>query len=185
MTLINSTILAGLLLAAVPLILHLTMKARPKRIEFPALRLLKVRRTANSRRMRLRQILLLVLRTLLIVILVLLFARPSLPAANYSLRWWEWAGAAIAVGLACGSYHWLNRRDSANQGGSAGLLQRQGRRRVFCLLGGLLASLLLTGIPWGLRVRAELLSPASEGSEDIPVAAVFLIDNSKIGRAHV
>ena len=178
MTLINSTILAGLLLAAVPLILHLTMKARPKRIEFPALRLLKVRRTANSRRMRLRQILLLVLRTLLIVILVLLFARPSLPAANYSLRWWEWAGAAIAVGLACGSYHWLNRRDSANQGGSAGLLQRQGRRRVFCLLGGLLASLLLTGIPWGLRVRAELLSPASEGSEDIPVAAVFLIDNS-------
>ncbi|MFM7865260.1 MAG: hypothetical protein ACKPHU_13680, partial [Planctomycetaceae bacterium] len=37
---------------------------------------------------------------------------------------------------------------------------------------------LLGGVPWGLRVRAELLSPASEGSEDIPIAAVFLIDNS-------
>ncbi|MFN9236227.1 MAG: BatA domain-containing protein [Planctomyces sp.] len=178
MTLINSTILAGLLLAAVPLILHLTMKARPKRIEFPALRLLKVRRTANSRRMRLRQILLLILRTLLIVTLVLVFARPSLPAANYSLRWWEWLGIASAAGLAVSSYVWLSRRDSAGTGGPAVQQQRQGRRRAFCLLGGLLAAVLLAGIPWGLRVRAELLSPASEGSEDIPIAAVFLIDNS-------
>jgi hypothetical protein len=178
MTLINSTILAGLLLAAVPLILHLTMKARPKRIEFPALRLLKVRRAANSRRMRLRQILLLILRTLLIIILVLVFARPSLPAANYSLRWWEWLGIAVAVALACGGYAWLNQQDAAGTGGPVGLQQRQGRRRAVCLLVGLLAAFLLAGLPWGLRVRAELLSPASEGSEDIPIAAVFLIDNS-------
>ncbi|MFM7864856.1 MAG: BatA domain-containing protein, partial [Planctomycetaceae bacterium] len=132
MTLINSTILAGLLLAAVPLILHLTMKARPKRIEFPALRLLKTRRTANSRRMRLRQVLLLILRTLLIILLVLVFARPSLPAANYSLRWWEWLGIASSVIAATAGCIWLNKEDS----GSAGLQQRQARRRVFCLLGG-------------------------------------------------
>lgn len=178
MTLINSTILAGLLLAAVPLILHLTMKARPKRIEFPALRLLKTRRTANSRRMRLRQVLLLILRTLLIILLVLVFARPSLPAANYSLRWWEWLGIASSVIAATAGCIWLNKKDSGSAGGTAGLQQRQARRRVFCLLGGLLLAFLLGGVPWGLRVRAELLSPASEGSEDIPIAAVFLIDNS-------
>jgi len=178
MTLINSTILAGLLLAAVPLILHLTMKARPKRIEFPALRLLQIRRTANSRRMRLRQILLLILRTLLIILLVLVFARPSLPAANYSLRWWEWLGIASSVVVATAACSWLNKRDSDSTRETAGLAQRRGRRRVFCLLGGLLLAFLLGGVPWGLRVRAELLSPASEGSEDIPIAAVFLIDNS-------
>jgi mannose/fructose/N-acetylgalactosamine-specific phosphotransferase system component IIC len=99
MTLINSSLLFGLVLATVPVLLHLIMRAKPKVIEFPALRLLQVRRPANARRMRVRQLLLLGLRMLLIAALVLAFARPSLPAANYSLQWWEWAGLGIS---ACG-----------------------------------------------------------------------------------
>lgn len=177
MTLINSSLLLGLMLSAIPVVLHLIMRARPKLIEFPALRLLQVRRPANSRRMRVRQLLLLALRVLLIACLVLAFARPSLPAADYGLRWWEWLGLVCSAAGALAVWRWLQRRSD----GSGGVVSRQrerGLQKVFCLLGGMAAAVLLTGVPWAVRVRGELLSPGAEGAEDIPVAAVFLFDNS-------
>ena len=177
MTLINSSLLLGLFLSAIPVLLHLIMRAKPKIIEFPALRLLQVRRPANARRMRVRQLLLLALRMLVIAALVLAFARPSLPAANYSLRWWEWSGLGCSAFGAFAAWRWLQRRS----GVAAGSVQAQrdrGLQRVYCLLGGLAAAMLLTGLPWAVRVRAELLSPGAEGAEDVPVAAVFVFDNS-------
>jgi hypothetical protein len=177
MLLLNPSLLFGLILAAVPILLHLIMRARPKRIEFPALRLLQVRRTANARRMKLRQVLLLALRMLLIAAIVLAFARPSLPAADYALRWWEWLGLIISAAGAFAAARWLQRRSSARPG-SVQSSQQQSIQRVLCLLGGLAAAFLLTALPWAIRVRAELLSPGSEGAEDVPVAAVFLLDNS-------
>ena len=178
MSLINSSILAGLLLAAIPLVLHLVMRARPKRIEFPALQLLRVRQASNARRMRLRQVLLLVLRVLLLLILVLAIARPSLPAADYGLKWWEWAGLVIAAAMAVALYRWLLLRQSAAASGRTDPAQQAALYRVFSLLSGLLLAVLLTGLPWAVRVRAELLSPGSDGSQQVPVAAVFLVDNS-------
>lgn len=177
MLLLNPSLLLGLTLAAVPILLHLIMRAKPKRIEFPALRLLQVRRPSNARRMRLRQILLLALRIMLICALVLAFTRPSLPAADYALRWWEWLGLFVSVIGALGTSRWLQGR-SQHATSSVKHTQQQGVQRVFCLLGGIAAALLLTAIPWAIRVRAELLSPRAEGAEDIPVAAVFLLDNS-------
>lgn len=177
MLLLNPSLLFGLLLAAVPILLHLIMRARPRRIEFPALRLLQVRRTANARRMKLRQILLLALRMLLIAAIVLAFARPSLPAADYALRWWEWLGLVVSAAGAFAATRWLQRR-SGSSPGSVQAIQQQGMQRVLGLLGGLAAAFFLTALPWAIRVRAELLSPGSEGAEDIPVAAVFLLDNS-------
>ncbi len=178
MSLINSTLLFGMILAVLPVILHFAMRAKPKRVEFPALRLLKARQPSNARRMRLRQWLLLLLRILMIAILVLTLARPSLPAANYSLRWWEWLGAAAAFAAAGGCYWWLGRNSSASATGSVERTDRRQRQRVLCLLGGVAAAILVAGLPWGLRVRAELLSPRAEGAEDIPVAAIFLVDTS-------
>ena len=49
MQLINPAILFGLGLAAVPVVLHLLLKARPKPYVFPALRLLAVRRRRGRR----------------------------------------------------------------------------------------------------------------------------------------
>ena len=177
MTLINSSLLFGLVLATVPVLLHLIMRAKPKVIEFPALRLLQVRRPANARRMRVRQLLLLALRMLLIAALVLAFARPSLPAADYSLQWWEWGGLGISTFGALAAWRWLQQRGRSSAGSVRGQ-QEQGLQRVFCLLGGMIAAVILTGLPWAIRVRGELLSPGTEGAEDIPVAAVFLFDNS-------
>ena len=54
MSLLNPALLAGLGLAAIPILLHLLMRAKPKRLIFPALRLILQRRKQNTRRMQLR-----------------------------------------------------------------------------------------------------------------------------------
>lgn len=178
MTLINATMMIGLLLSAVPVVLHLIMRAKPKRIEFPALRLLRSRKPANSRRMRLRHWLLLILRSLLIAVVVLALARPSLPAARYGLRWWEWLLLAVVTVGAFAVYRWLNRSDAALAETSTTVRDSRYRRRLWCVTGGLTAALIFVGLPWAFRVRAELLAPRNEAMEDIPVAAVFVFDTS-------
>ncbi|MFM8285212.1 MAG: BatA domain-containing protein, partial [Planctomycetaceae bacterium] len=50
MTLLHPALLAGLALVAVPVVLHLLMKARPKPLVFPALRLLQERTQTTARR---------------------------------------------------------------------------------------------------------------------------------------
>ena len=115
MALINASLLAGVILAGLPVLLHLIMRAKPKRIEFPALQLLKTRQTSNSRRMKLRQILLLLLRAIVIVVAVLAMTRPSLPAARYGLQWYEWLILAVVIAGTFGIYTWLARRASARE----------------------------------------------------------------------
>ncbi len=178
MTLINGSLLLGLALAVLPVVLHLVMRARPKRIEFPALRLLKSRTPSNSRRLQLRHWLLLFLRTAMIVVLVIAVARPSLPAARYGLRWWEWliCGSVGVVGWAL--YQWLSRRDKSAHLASHQLRDVRSRRRTWIVAGGALIALLAAGVPWGIRVRGELLSPRNEAMENIPVAVVFIFDTS-------
>src|SRR5687767_15010704 len=84
MSLINPAILYGLGLALIPIILHFLLRTKPKKLLFPALKLLQARRTMNVRRLRLRHIWLLLLRIAVIGLLVLAIARPSLPAADYT-----------------------------------------------------------------------------------------------------
>ena len=83
MTFVTPAILAGTLLVGVPIVLHLIMRQKPKRIEFPALRFVAKRHETNQRRLRLRHLLLLLLRAGAIALLALALARPSI----------RWAGA--------------------------------------------------------------------------------------------
>ncbi|MBX3411606.1 MAG: BatA domain-containing protein [Pirellulales bacterium] len=78
MDFVNPALLAGVALAAVPIILHLVLKQKPRHLEFPALRFVKKRREANQRRLRWRQLLLLAARVAAICLLALALARPSL-----------------------------------------------------------------------------------------------------------
>ncbi|MCA9049609.1 MAG: BatA domain-containing protein [Planctomycetaceae bacterium] len=178
MALINATLLAGLALAAVPVVLHLLMRAKPKRIEFPALRLLRTRQTANSRRMRLRHILLLILRTAVIAVAVLALTRPSLPAAQYGLRWYEWMALAAVVAAAFGVYGRLAQRVSQSERADHLRREKLGRLRAFVLVGALFALLPVVALPWGLRVRGEVTGPSNPLAENTPVAAAFVFDNS-------
>lgn len=76
MRFINPSFLYLLPLVSVPIIIHLLGRQRYKKIEFSSLRFLKELEADVIRRLKLRQIILLILRTLLILLLILVFARP-------------------------------------------------------------------------------------------------------------
>lgn len=69
-------VLGGLLLAAVPIVLHLVARREPPVVEFPAVRYLEETSRRHQRRVHLQHCLLLLARTLLIVLLVLAAAGP-------------------------------------------------------------------------------------------------------------
>lgn len=178
MTFINLSLLFGLGLAAIPVALHLMMRSRPKKIEFPALRLLETRSTTNARRMKLRHLLLLLLRIAVLVAFVLALTRPSLPPARYRLLWYEWLLLFLVIAAAASTYRFFSHRIAAGEPASFFVKEQLARLRAGIVVAGVLAVFLIVGLPWGLRVRAEVQSPRSDLAEDIPVAAVFVFDTS-------
>ncbi|MBI4421237.1 MAG: BatA domain-containing protein [Gemmatimonadetes bacterium] len=68
--------LLGLSAAAIPALLHLRQRQTPPTVLFPAVRYLHQTKREHSRRLKLRNLLLLILRTLIIVCVVLAAARP-------------------------------------------------------------------------------------------------------------
>ena len=78
MTFLNPILLLGLAAAAIPLIIHLFNFRRPRRVDFSSLEFLKELQKSTMQRVRIKQLLLLLLRTLAIACLVLTFARPTL-----------------------------------------------------------------------------------------------------------
>jgi hypothetical protein len=84
MAFLNPLVLLGLAAAAIPILIHLFNFRKPRRVDFSSLQFLKEVERSTMRRMRLRQWLLLALRTLAIAFIVLAFARPTVESA--------WAG---------------------------------------------------------------------------------------------
>lgn len=78
MSFLNPLMLAALAAAAIPVILHLINLRKLRTIEFSSLTFLKELQKTTIRRLKLRQLLLLLLRTMLILFLVMAFARPTL-----------------------------------------------------------------------------------------------------------
>lgn len=79
MTFLHPLALAGLAAAAIPALLHLLERRVPPEADFPPLRYLSEAERQNARRLKLRHVLLLILRTALIVLIVLAAARPIFP----------------------------------------------------------------------------------------------------------
>jgi hypothetical protein len=77
MTFLNPFVLFGLAAAALPLLLHLLNLRKLRTVEFSSLRFLKELQKTSMQRIRVRQILLLIVRTLLIAAIVLAFSRPA------------------------------------------------------------------------------------------------------------
>jgi len=83
-TFLHPLALVGLAAAAIPALLHLLERRVPPEAEFPPLRYLSETERQNARRLKLRHLLLLMLRTALIVLIVLAAARPLFPTQSSS-----------------------------------------------------------------------------------------------------
>ncbi len=178
MSLLNPAILTGFALAAIPVLLHLLMRQRPKKLLFPALRLIQVRRKNNVRRLRLRHVWLLLLRVAVISLLVAAIARPSLPAANYRPNLREALTLAILFLVAGGAYwgmlrHWRRARMAQHDLAYRKSILRGGIGTALAVL-----FLLLVAWPYQRRISAEISSPVPAGDHNLPVAGVFLFDTS-------
>ena len=161
MTLLNAGMLLGLLLVAVPIVLHMTMRPKPRVYQFPALRLVKPRLQINQRRLNWKQWVLLILRCLLIALLALALARPA-TASHLMARWLTslalgLTGLAIA-GLA--TWVWALRRS----------------KRLAAVLALVAFTLVIAGTTVG--VQAWRGAPPLWASERAPVAAVLVFDTS-------
>ena len=78
MTFLNPFVLLGLAAAAIPVLFHLLTLRKLRTVEFSTLTFLKELQQTRIRRLKFRQLLLLLIRMLLIIFIVLAFARPAL-----------------------------------------------------------------------------------------------------------
>ena len=85
MTFIHGYLLGGLILVGLPVLIHLVMRQKPRRLSFPAFRFLRQQHRINQRRIRLQHLFLLLLRMLLIAALCLALARPRVRTSSLSL----------------------------------------------------------------------------------------------------
>ena len=76
MSFLAPSVLWGLLAASVPFIIHLVSNRRVQKVEFSTVRFIKELEHETIRQLKLRQLILLILRSLAIVLLVMVFARP-------------------------------------------------------------------------------------------------------------
>src|SRR5437879_1102475 len=109
---LNPGFLWALPLAGFPILIHFLSKRRLPEIRFPTVMFLRALEPREIRRLRLREILLLILRTLAILLLVCAFARPSVQPKDAAAR----AAAAVAVVI--------------DDSESMGAMDEQGRPRI-------------------------------------------------------
>ncbi len=81
MTFLNPLVLFGLIAAVIPLIIHLLNLRKLRTIEFSTLFFLKELQQTKIRRLKLKQLLLLLIRTLMVIFIVLAFSRPAMKSS--------------------------------------------------------------------------------------------------------
>jgi len=81
LTFLNAAFLFGALVALLPLLIHLFSRRRVRTVDFSSLRFLRELERRKIRRVRVRQILLLIVRSLILLCIALALARPTLRGA--------------------------------------------------------------------------------------------------------
>ena len=133
---LNPSILYALAIAAIPIIIHLINRKRKKEVPFSTVHFLKQMVRKEMRRLRLRQILLLIIRTLILLLIVLAFARPTLKVSNSILSGQSATEAVVIIdnSLSLNSLQisgnlleeirqrWLNLEDVFQQGDKISVL---------------------------------------------------------------
>ena len=78
MSFLNPLVLLALAAAAIPLVIHLLNLRRPQKVDFSSLTFIKELQRSTMQRVKIKQWLLLALRTFALLFLILAFARPTL-----------------------------------------------------------------------------------------------------------
>src|SRR5918998_367663 len=89
MAFLSPILLSGLVLASVPIIIHLLNRRRFRLVDWAPMKYLKLTLKTNRRRMRIEQFILLAVRTLAVIVLILAVARPVMSATGLG----SWLGS--------------------------------------------------------------------------------------------
>ncbi len=170
MSFLNPLFLFGLAAAAVPILIHLFTRKRPREMPFPSLEFLSEVNRSEIRRLRLRQWLLLLLRTLAVAALALAISRPALKGTTGFAR----RASTSAVVL-------VDQSGSMGATAPGGTLLGEARRAVEGLLAALGPEDDMLLIPYDqgphpasnrpladtgrLRAEAQGLSPTARGTD--------------------
>ena len=158
---VNLSLLFGGAFIAIPVVLHLIMRQKPKQLVFPAVRFIQQRRIANQRRLALRHWVLLALRCGAIGLVALALARPSVASAVVSN--WLAIGLLGVVGVGVAVI------------GAIGLVMRAPKPLIFGLWGAAAAQAIVLAV---LLVRALWGGTPVLGDQEAPVAAAIVVDTS-------
>jgi hypothetical protein len=187
---LNPLFLFGLAAAALPIVIHLFTRRRPKEILFPSLEFLSEVNQSEIRRLKIKQWLLLALRTLAIVAIALAMARPALEGS-----------AGLTGGAATTVVALVDRSGSMGTMGRQGPLLGDARRVAEALLATLGPQDELLLVPYDetpqplspqplsdvgrLRAAAQGLTASARGTshrEALTLAARALAESRSLNR---
>jgi len=158
MNFLNPLFLFGLFAAAIPVIIHLFTRRRPRERPFPSLEFLAEVNQSEIRRLRLKQWLLLLLRTLAVAAIALAMARPAVRSAGAR----SGAGAATTVVALVDLSGSMGAAAGASPGGRTATLAGQARRVVEDLLTTLGPSDELLLVPYDRAPHPGSARPSSD-----------------------
>ncbi|WP_412061415.1 BatA domain-containing protein [Rubrivirga sp. IMCC45206] len=163
---LNPLVLLGLAAAAIPIAVHLFNFRRPERVDFSTLRFVREIEATAMRRVRIKQWLLLALRTLAVLALVLAFARPTRTADAGVFS----EGAARSLVLVLDNSRSMTLRDA--QGELLDQARALASGVVEATGGGDERTLSPTAAPGGYRaVPYETAGPVLDAIEALPALA--------------
>ncbi len=162
MAFVNLSLLLGTLLVGVPIVLHLVMRQKPKKLVFPAIRFIQKRHETNRRTLRLRHLLLLLLRSLVIALAALALARPSVSSSLFGN--WLTLGVLGLLLLLIGSLFLASQ-----------LTQQS---KVVLVFLGVVGAVVLAGFLTMLIGTLGKSDSSLIGDREAPVAAVMILDSS-------
>lgn len=178
MTTLHPNLLYFLLLGLIPVLLHLLLKAKPKKLIFPALFLIRNRQKQNVQRMRLKHFWLMLLRVLVVVSLVVAVARPRIPPANYWPTTTEWFTLGIIAGTCLTLWFWFTARWKRQRLAPFLAQHKRTLLRAYIVGGAIVATLLFFVWPFQQRVFAQIQDPHPVVQDNVPVASVLIFDTS-------
>ena len=133
MTFLNPIFLWFLPLISVPIIIHLLAKRKSKLIDFPSLKFLKLLEQDALRKFNVKQLVLLIIRTLMILLLILAFARPGLDRSDgFRLNSGSIDLLVVAFDNSASNQSNFERYDRTMLQGFSDELKAKGFKVVFC-----------------------------------------------------